>query len=67
MVVLCTHPTFLLEFFYKILFLQILFKKIIYLNTSPRGKKSRPTIDSNKELLPALYVPRTAILGKLMC
>ena len=33
---------------------------------SPRGKKSRPTIDSRTEDLPALCEPRTAIRGKLI-
>lgn len=32
----------------------------------PRGKKSRPTIDSKTEDLPADWEPKTAILGKLM-
>ena len=35
--------------------------------TSPLGKKSNPTIDSNKELFPLLYVPRTTILGSIIC
>ena len=33
---------------------------------SPRGKKSRPTIDSRTEDLPADCEPSTAILGRLM-
>lgn len=33
---------------------------------SPRGKKSRPTIDSRTDDLPADWPPSTAILGKLM-
>jgi hypothetical protein len=40
--------------------------EIINFSTSPRGKKSIPTIDSNTEDFPELYVPKTAILGKLM-
>ena len=34
---------------------------------SPLGRKSNPTIDSKRELLPALYEPITTILGRLMC
>ncbi len=30
----------------------------------PLGKKFKPQIDSNKELLPADYSPKTAILGR---
>ena len=41
--------------------------KIKLLNTSPLGRKSSPTIDSNSELLPALYEPITAIRGKSIC
>ena len=41
------------------------FSYISYL-TSPLGRKSRPTMFSRTEDLPALYVPSTAILGKLM-
>jgi len=32
----------------------------------PLGKKFKPQIDSNKELFPADYSPRTAILGREM-
>ena len=34
--------------------------------TEPLGKKSRPTIDSRTDDFPADWVPKTAILGKLM-
>ena len=33
---------------------------------SPRGRKSSPTMDSKRELLPLLYVPSTAIRGRFM-
>jgi len=34
--------------------------------TSPLGKKSKPTIDSNTDDFPADYVPSTQILGNLI-
>ncbi len=40
---------------------------LISIFTSPLGKKSNPTIDSSKELFPLLYVPRTTILGSVIC
>ncbi len=44
----------------------VVFLYFFFIITSPRGKKSKPTICSNNEDLPDDWEPNTAIRGRLM-